>query len=225
MNSGSPKGGVRSGEGKRSWGGWTPWIIGGVPTALAIVRIARISEFDAGTAGAILTASGTVTVFTGSLIPVIPTLLMFGSILLVFATRRSEGYLSQLFEPTSYMLVLGVLIFIPWDLLAIFGVLFVVLAIREWRARRTEGDLYLEEGLLRGIIASLIFLVFVSPLFIDDLWVSREILEIENEKIVGFVLEDDGRWATILEDEKREVRYVDVEALESRNICKKDSLF
>ncbi len=78
------------------------------------------------------------------------------------------------------------------------------------------GDLVRVQRLVGGAAAG--FLVVVGVVA-APLWLPAERVEIGSQEMVGYVVEVDSEWVTILEHESREVRRIKLESVSDRTIC------
>jgi hypothetical protein len=181
-----------------------------LPLAIAVLRVARVADFDPQTAGTIVARSSIFGVVVGALLPVLPLLLVAGAAAYVllptdFGLGRDSplGEVVQSFLRTTAAIGL---VIVPWRIV-LGGAVFVgVLLANEWlfgpRRRETRSARF--GRALGGGLAGVLALSVVVP---STPWIQRERIELHDSEstIVGYVIDADAHWVTILEDAPRRI--------------------
>jgi hypothetical protein len=185
-----------------------------------VLRIARVSNFDATTARGVLESAGLVQVIAGTLLPLVPTALFVGAVALsvyAFRERTAVARMSRVLAPLVAVLCL---VLFPWGILVLLvaGVL-VVLAIEWWLARRRHRRMFasFDSNWFLGAAALLV----AAQIFIyGTMWLPAERIETrQGTTTVGYVLDAGFVWTSVLVEETRTIRQFRTESLQSRTVC------
>ena len=201
-----------------------------VATLFAFVMIAVralvVARLDPTTAVGLVQTSGPVNVFVGTLTVTLPHLLFLLCAALLLARRYlSRPLISRASTYIALAIVGTILLFVGhWTFP--LGVIAMAIQIRELDDR---------ESAVRWLArVSTRFVAFVTIVFSagfllafltsPDVWLPQERLQLSGGGIVfGYVLEEDGRWVSILEEDDRELLFVEQDGVESREACASDS--
>jgi hypothetical protein len=191
-----------------------------VPIVIVVLRIARVSNFDATTARGVLESSGLVQVIAGTLLPLVPTALFLGALALSVYAFRERTPLARMSRVLAPPVAIFCVVLFPWGILVLLvaGAL-VVLAI-EWqlarrRSRRVFGSI--DSNWLLGAGALLV----LAQIFIyGTMWLPAERVETrQGATTVGYVIESDFVWTSVLLEESRSIRRFRTESVRSRTVC------
>jgi hypothetical protein len=209
------------------------FVASNVPPAAAaagllftVFRVLAVSHFDPSTALAVFATSGPVTVVGGVLVQITPLLLIYATVGLAYwewSLRRRK--VASGFSGFVLVLVTAVTLFIaPLLNVLLFAGLGVVLAVVEVRQQRKER----RDGQAPGMRSLLWFTALTNLLlgagliltYSSSVWLPAEVIHLQDgSQQVGYVLQVDGPWTTVLTEAHRQVIRVSSPALESRTIC------
>jgi hypothetical protein len=203
--------------------------------ALVFVRLLVVSRGDAITARAILASAGPTEVVLGAVLTVLPGLLVVIAIVIPWVFRM------PLLAPTSYMrvawgfavalvlLITGLMVVVGLytQSLTSFGfglaVAFVLGAAVEWSIRR-EAAKDPTQSVTPGqtTVLGIAVVIFLSLISVgDEPWLPPEKVEVHGQDpLVGYVLDVSDTELVVLEDEDRKVTRLDLDDVESREICR-----
>jgi hypothetical protein len=189
-------------------------VVSAVLTTLVVLRVAIASGFDVSVALAMLTAGGSAQVLLGIAVSLLPFGFFAGASLsapyLVRYLRGTNDWVFNVVAAGSFFLLVAALT--PW-----FGFIGAVLLFGMGLRPRKD-----PRPLPRFFYLAL-FSVVVVFLFYNAVWLPPEVMEVDGHgQVLGYLLNDDGRWATILVDDPREILIVHSSALESRQACSVD---
>lgn len=110
------------------------------------------------------------------------------------------------------MLMMATLV--PSDgLLISFGVLLLVLGIMltvDYRRKREFQPFD---------YTTIVVLLFFSFIYTDVVWYPAELVTQDSSSFVGYVLEDDGNWMTVINETDRSVAYLETASVTDRKPC------
>lgn len=196
-----------------------------VATLFAFVTVAGralvVARLDTTTAAALVRTSGPVNVFVGTLTDAFPNLLMMAFIMFVFLDWHLLAAGSPLPRRSVYLVAGGVGLvalfiapwkqFVAWIPVAVFG-------LHPAFAPHLREVLFPSFAKTRAIAIGAVFLL--TFLLSDAVWLPQEKVQLRDGGIVvGYVVEEDGRWMSILKEHDRELLFVDEEEVESRGVC------
>jgi hypothetical protein len=191
-----------------------------VPIVIVVLRIARVSNFDATTARGVLESAGLVQVIAGTLLPLVPTALFVSAVALSVYAFRERTALARMSRVLAPPVAIFCLVLFPWGILALLvaGVL-VVLAI-EWRLARRRSRRVFASFDSNWFLGAAALLVAAQILIYGTMWLPPERIETRRgTAAVGYVLDAGFVWTSVLVEETRSIRRFRTESLQSRTVC------
>lgn len=198
-----------------------------VATLFAFVTVAAralaVARLDTTTAAALVRTSGPVDVFMGTLTQVFPDLLMLAFVMFVFLDWHLAAK-----SPLPRRLVYGVawgvglvaLFIAPWKQFLLW-ICVAVPGVHPASASHLRELLAPSFVKTRSImIGGVVLLVFLLS---DAVWLPQERIQLRGAgTVVGYVVEEDGRWISILKEHDRALLFVEDDDVESREVCGDD---
>lgn len=203
----------------------------GLAAVIASVRLTAIAEGSPQLAGAILASSGYFAPLASLLFSLIPVFVFLAALNLWeywrFARRAGVSNVATRWAPVVIGLAWLVLLFIaPWvfavGLPAAILVTYVLSRLLFGRHWGDEQESRYRPNPLREIVTNALIVVFTLLLLVlsdSRPWLPKEVLETQDESYVGYLLNIDSGWATILVDDPRYLQFVREEQLVSRTQC------
>jgi hypothetical protein len=190
-----------------------------VPIVIVVLRIARVSNFDATTARGVLESVGLVQVLAGTLLPLVPTAVFVGALALSVYAFRERTALARMSRVLAPPIAIFCLVLFPWGILVLLvaGVL-VVLAI-EWRLARRRSRRVFASFDSNWFLGAGALLVLAQIFIYGTMWLPAERVETRRGATVGYVLESDFVWTSVLVDETRSIRRFRTESVQRRTVC------
>jgi hypothetical protein len=190
-----------------------------VPIVIVVLRIARVSNFDATTARGVLESAGLVQVIAGTLLPLVPTALFVGAVAMSVYAFRERTPLARMSRVLAPAVAIFCLVLFPWGILVLLvaGVL-VVLAI-EWRLARRRSRRAFASFDSNWFLGAAALLVLAQIFIYGTMWLPAERVETRRGATVGYVLESDFVWTSVLVQETRFIRRFRTESVQSRTVC------
>jgi hypothetical protein len=174
-----------------------------------VVRVLRVSEFDPGTATAIVRETGVVSVVLGVLATSLPGLVTVAALFLLLVALGSPGTQVQrraalITALTAYVLLTAIL---PWPgLIAVTAFFLVVFLV--WRRIRWPLEYFA------------VFAVVISTLLdVPRVWLPAEDVRFAESRVTAYVLSVESDWMTLLREGDRSIMIVKTTEVESRNVC------
>jgi len=214
------------------------------PVGLLIISIARlliISDYNPVTASAIVSSGGYVDALLGSLIPLVPILLPYLALLLLFFNRvilGTIGLLSSLVISPASVSSNGALHILEreWSKIehARPPVVIAMIVLALIAAVLLICSLGLVKDFARALAAvvcilliPLVLRVYPFPFnreFYTELisrpWLPAETITMESgQKVIGYVLSDGGTWLVVLQDSNRRIYYYPAGKVASLQVC------
>jgi hypothetical protein len=210
---------------------------------LSVTRLLIVSNYNSATASAIASSQGYINTLLGTVIPIIPIIMPYLALLLLYSARVIAGMLAllatALISPPS-MSRSQVLITAKkdwhWisagtgtrhDLLVILVIPLASLLVIELvgfdfitflRTLGTAASIALIAVIVRLYPLPLNNSVYISP--ITQPWLPAEIMTLtSHQQIVGYVLSSDGYWLEVLMADSREVKHYYTSEILEREIC------
>lgn len=203
----------------------------GLAVIVASIRLTAIAEGNPQLAGAILASSGYIAPLASLLFSLVPFLLFFTALYLWeywrFARRAGVSNWVTRWAMFAISLMWLALLYIgPWVVavglvgsMAVFWALSWLLHGKHWK----DGGSSPYRANPAREVATTAFLVVFSVLLLmfsdSKPWLPKEVIETESGSYVGYLLNVDAGWATILVDDPRYLRFVKQEELVSRTQC------
>lgn len=210
---------------------------------ISATRLLIISDYNPATASAIVSSSGYVNTLLGTIIPLVPIIIPYVTLILLFFNRVIIGILALLttafISPTTWSRsAIGSLAAKDWhriaDLPAIVKLVMATFAV-------FVGVLLLFELLgisfnsfMRtiGIMVCIVLIPTVAQLYplpinnkfysqlIRQPWLPASTITLTSgEKVVGYILSDSGTWIEVLKDDTRTIYYYLDSDVAKRQIC------
>lgn len=202
--------------------------VAGITTAVFLVKVMFVAHLNTPVALGIVASVGPAELATGMLALLFPTMTMLLAYVMWLATAVSYmrgRRAAVLFEASVLVSVFAVVTTPLGSLLLFLGVNSVAVAVVywAWRRRAKKGGPPLTsywpfiQWRLVGVGLSVVFLITAAP----TPWLPAESYQVagaEREQ-VGYFIEEDGHWVTVLRDDDRSlVRYREDE-IERREVC------
>jgi hypothetical protein len=198
-----------------------PLVVSGLLAMIVALDVGLASGFDVSIARALVNSGGSVQVLMGIALSLLPVVLFaiatFGAVTGGRALRKAivaKDWESVLMiSLVGGLFLLWAMILLPW-----WGLIFVVASLLlalllPWK--QTKSDYRLTLYIFAAALVSFL-------LTIPGVWLPAEVIGIDGqERVLGYLLQDDGQWATILIDEPREILVVPSAKLRSRRVCTK----
>lgn len=191
-----------------------------VPIVIVVLRIARVSNFDATTARGVLESAGLVQVIAGTLLPLVPTALFVGAVALSVYAFRERTALARVSRFIAPLVAIVCLVLLPWGILALLvaGIL-AVLAV-EWRFARRRSRRMLASFDSNWFLGAAVLLVAAQILVYGTMWLPAERIERrQGATTVGYVLDAGFVWTSVLVEDTRAIRRFRTDSLRSRTVC------
>lgn len=211
--------------GSRPW--WREhigWILGGAPIALAVVRIWYAARFVPETAAAIVTHGNPLAILAGAFFDAAPLAAVYGTILLwrqVQVTQEKSYvgtvvlFLVAMAVTTTALLSAPAIALGGWVLLGLYMLALVI------RGRVRDDPWQFDwDRFHRSTALLLVGLAIIHVLQDDTMWLPPERLTVDNgPPVVGYVLDDGGRWTTVLTEGDRAIAVLEDEQVTGRRVC------
>lgn len=188
-----------------------PWLLGGVPILVAIIRVLILTRFDPTTLHGVISSLDPLALVIDSAADIVLTLFILAPYVLLVARAMTDRRPRALLIGAAISTVVVVL-FAPWVLV----VLGLVVGAYWWRTGTfdevsSESPLRVAGMFLAGALAA-------SLLFSSNL--PREVIEWNgDERTIAVVVSDDGQWMTLLHDSDRRVTRIRSGDVDAREIC------
>ena len=210
------------------------------PAGLLIIAAARlliISDYNTATASSIVSSSGYVNTLLGTIIPLIPIIMPYLALILLFFNRVIPGILALVatafISPTSASRpAIASLAVKDWDKTVSThrAVFITVLAVVTVIMVAMVGfNTYMRTIATVVCIALIPTIAHLYPLpfnngfyaqFVRQPWLPTETFTLSSgQKIVGYSLSDDGGWAEILLDDTRTIHFYPDSDVAGRQVC------
>ncbi|WP_124778973.1 MULTISPECIES: hypothetical protein [Micromonospora] len=202
------------------------------PFAVAIIRIAAVSELNPTVLAILLQTANYATLFIRSVIDLLPmvAVIMVATVVatkrvLMPGQKRRVGRLLQGFIVFGW---LGVLFITPLHLAALIAIIAAWLLLYRfvhkditrlsWSKRREAERKELREQILlaAGMLAGSLLILS------QQMWLPPQILEYGTERHVAYVLEEKDRTTTLLTEPDRRLLVVNTDIIQTRQPCTKD---
>jgi hypothetical protein len=201
---------------------WTehlPLLVAGAVTTLTALRLVRVSHFNAETALAVLSLSGTANVLLSVLLQTLPTFIA-GAGVGLFVAARERGFKVHDLVVTAVLLAF---LLVPWQVL--LGVL--ALGVLDWLVNGRRGRRAVEQGRPAPVGADRPvvygFLLMMILLLPNAMWLPMEAVSVDGKKpTVGYVLHSGGDGLVLLRDDNREVVRLGQSGELERTYCETD---
>ena len=210
---------------------------------LSAVRLLIISDYNPVTASAIVSSGGYVNALLGTVIPVIPLLLPYIALILLFFDRVIPGLLAllttALISPTAmsrsaaarlvdrnWASVIGANV-IFWIFLAVLAAIVVVSLLVT-----LIGVGFNTFMRIVGTIVCIALIPTIAQLYplpetngyythlLRQPWLPAETITLKSgQRFIGYALADDGTWITILKNSSRTISYYLASDITGRQIC------
>lgn len=221
--------GQESGESERLQ--YLGTVLTAAPFAVAIIRIAAVSELNPTVLAILLQTANYVTLFIRSVIDLLPivTVIMVSTFVatrrvLMPEQKRRVGRLLQGFIIFGWLGVLfitpihvALLIVLAGGWLLLYRFIHKDIARLSWSKRREAERKELREQILlaTGLLISSLFILS------QEMWLPPQILEYGTERKVAYVLEETDRTTTLLTEPDRRVLVVNTDTIRTRQPCTK----
>lgn len=189
-----------------------------VASALVVIKVLVAARLDVGTALGLVSAAGVANVVFGVVILLWPAFLIGVTIglwlWLVHEARQSKPVWAILAVTSASGVAMFA--FLPFIVSA-----FIVLAgLAEWAYLWWSKKRGREAEPLLDTFGRVLYVVLATGLlFSEAVWLPREIITAGGESYVGYVVEEEGAWTTILRDSDRLLLRVRDATIDSRQIC------
>lgn len=193
-----------------------------VATASAFVTVAVralvVARLDPSTAGGLVRASGPVTVFAGTMTAAFPGLLIAALVAFFYWARSlpEGGVAKEVSTSVSVALLIFSAVAAPWPAFVAIAAAFcfLVAPLAHMVAQPRAGGL--GWGVIIGMASVPLSLFVVS----SGVWVPQEKVQVEDFGVVyGYVLEEEGRWVSVLQEQDRKLLFLAEAEVESRQVC------
>jgi hypothetical protein len=202
-------------------------IVGAGSTAIVMMRLLAVSDFDPETAFAILQSVGTTTVVIGTLLASIWVVVAFAgmAIMRYFVQHGINSWQKAAFDRAMVCASIVILLTAP----TVAALLVIIMAIMWMHVRRTctkagKGAVNPARAFgefVIGIAIALIILLGAYP------WIPLERISVatQTKTHVGYVLRADGEMIVVLDDKRRRIDYLETKGLTaSRELCNRHSV-
>jgi hypothetical protein len=188
-----------------------------------IIRVLSVAHGDVPVALAIISAVGAVTVVVNTIVASIDIILFF----LLFVLWSLLGRSTEAFWRNLLMIAL-LLVLTALFLIANLGLLLVglgiivfsiLIQIRGRRGSSGSNIMPSEQGIDRSFVIITTVAIIFSLIF-GPVWLPAEVVKLDcGNQIIGYVLDDQGDWYSILKDNPRAVLRIEKSRLKERNVC------
>jgi hypothetical protein len=191
-----------------------------VPIVIVVLRIARVSNFDATTARGVLESAGLVQVIAGTLLPLVPTALFVGAVALSVYAFRERTALARMSRVLAPPVAIFCLVLFPWGILVLLAAGFLIVLAIEWLLARRRSRRVFTSFDANWFLGAGALLVAAQILIYGTMWVPAERIETrQGTTTVGYVVESGFVWTSVLVDETRSIRRFRTESVRSRTVC------
>ncbi len=184
------------------------------------VRVLVVVRMNIDTALAVVSTAGAVEVALAIIISSYWAVILTLYLIADAWRRRSHRAGRSIKSPLNLQLFVGLMaiVFVPWTVVALFGVLSVAYGYMDaWleKVRGIEPEPWTSSGLLAGL------LVFVAFFVASNVWLPPEVIATDDlqDPFVGYVLATDDGWTSVLEDEERTIVRIKSSLVTSRVVC------
>jgi len=202
-------------------------IVGAGSTAIVMMRLLAVADFDPETAFAILQSVGTTTVVIGTLLASIWVVVAFAgmAIMRYFVQHGINSWRRAAFDRAIFVGSIVILLTAP----TAAALLVIIMAIMWMRVRRTCTEVGKESvkparafgEFVLGIAIALVILLGAYP------WIPLERISVSTQAKahVGYVLRADSETIVVLDDKRRRIEYLERKGLTvSRELCNRHSV-
>jgi hypothetical protein len=167
-----------------------------------------------------LESLGLVQVVAGTLLPLVPTALFVGALGLSIYAFRERTAVARLSRVVAPLVAVFCVLLLPWGILVLLvAAAFVVLTIEWWIARHRARRLFASLT-LNWFLGAAVLLVVAQLFVYGTMWLPAErIHRRDAAPTVGYVLESDIVWTTVLVESTRTIRRFPTDSLQRRVVC------
>lgn len=185
---------------------WVPWLLGAASVMFTALRLAAASDYDPVTAKALLDAGGAIDIGIAAVVPHVPSLFAFVALVpaAIYWDARQSGSERPQWAPLAPLVPFAIL---ALAYLSIIGAgFYILITVFLIKFEPPVGSLFdgrsmQEKMIYVGIIVFIPAFVVLSAS--SEVWLPSEVVTINGDNIVAYVVEDEGEWVTLLRHSPR----------------------